>query len=83
MADAALHAVVPNDVAIRPLAYAFVPHANMGILAKHITVFTVIKICHVRNVVEFILDLVAQSLYAALPPTVYGRWAATDFLDQR
>jgi hypothetical protein len=87
MTDATLGAAVVDDLfGIRPVApTSRFPNADMGILDGqqwNVVVVTVIKPVPSRNVVEILLDEVAQlPQVVVLSPAVRGRWAATDFLE--
>jgi hypothetical protein len=66
--------------------FASTPNADVGILdrqQRNVVVVAVIKSVPPRNVVEILLDEVAQPpQVGVLPPTVKGRCAAADFLEQ-
>jgi hypothetical protein len=91
MTDATLGAAVVDDLfGIRPVApTSHFPNADVGILDGQqwnvvvvVAVIAVIKLVQPRNVVEILLDKVAQpSRVVVLSPTVRGRRAATDFLE--
>jgi hypothetical protein len=87
MTDATLGAAVVDDLfGIRPVApTSRFPNADVGILDGqqwNVVVVTVIKPVPSRNVVEILLDEVAQlPQVVVLSPAVRGRWAATDFLE--
>jgi hypothetical protein len=88
MTDATLGVVVVDDLfRIRPVApTSRFPNAHVGILDGqqwNVVVVTVIKPVPPRNVVEILLDDVAQPpQVGVLPPAVRGRRAAADFLEQ-
>jgi hypothetical protein len=88
MTDATLGAAVVDDLfGIRPVApTSRFPNADVGILDGqqwNVVVVAVIKPVPPRNVVEILLDEVAQSpQVGVLPPAVRGRRAAADFLEQ-
>jgi hypothetical protein len=88
MTDATLCAAVVDDLfGIRPVApTSRFPNAYVGILDGHqrnvVVVIAVIKPEPPRNVVEILLDEVAQPpQVVVLPQAVRGQWAATDFLE--
>jgi hypothetical protein len=85
MTDATLGAAIVDDLfGIRPVAPTFrFPNADVGILDRQQrNVVTVIKPVQPRNVVEILLDEVAQPpQVVVLPPAVRGRRASTDFLE--
>jgi hypothetical protein len=88
MTDATLGAAVVDDLfGIRPIApTSRFPNADVGILdgqQRNVVVVAVIKPLPPRNVVEIVLDEVAQPPQVGiLPPAVRGRWDAADFLEQ-
>jgi hypothetical protein len=88
MTDATLSAAVVDDLfGIRPgWPTSCFPNADVGILDGQqrnvVVVIAVIKPVQPRNVVEILLDEVAQPpQVVVLPPAVWGRRAATDFLE--
>jgi hypothetical protein len=88
MTDATLGAAVVDDLfGIRPVApTSRFPNADVGILDGQqrnvIIVVAVIKLVQPCNVIEILLDEVAQPpQVVVLPPTVRGRQAAADFLE--
>jgi hypothetical protein len=88
MTDATLGAAVVDDLfGIRPVApTSRFPNADVGILDGQqwnvAVVVAVLKPVQPRNVVEILLDEVAQPpQVVVLPPAVRGRRAATDFLE--
>jgi hypothetical protein len=88
MTDATLDAAVVDDLfGIWPVApTSRFPNADVGILDEQqrnvIIVIAVIKPVKPRNVVEILLDEVAQPpQVVVLPPIVRGRQAAADFLE--
>jgi hypothetical protein len=87
MMDATLGAAVVDDLfGIRPVATTSrCPNADVGILdgQQRNVVVTVIKPVPPRNVVEILVDEVAQPpQVVVLPPNVTRRQAAADFLEQ-
>jgi hypothetical protein len=88
MTDATLDAAVVDDLfGIRPVApTSHYPNADVGILGRqqwNVIVVAVIKPVPQRNVVEILLDEVAQPpQVVVLPPAVRGQRAAADFLEQ-
>jgi hypothetical protein len=86
--NATLGAVVVDDLfGIQPVApTSRCPNADVGILdgqQQNVVIVAVIKPVPPRDVVEILLDKVAQPpQVVVLPPTVRGRWAPTDFLEQ-
>jgi hypothetical protein len=88
MMDVTLGAAVAYDLfGIWPVApTSRFPNADVGILDRqqwNVIVVTVIKLVPPRNVVEILLDEVAQPPQVGiLPPAVRGRRAAADFLEQ-
>jgi hypothetical protein len=88
MMDATLGATVVDDLfGIRPVApTSRCPNADVGILdgqQRNVVVTAIIKPVPPRNVVEILLDQVAQPpQVVVLPPAVKGRRAAADFLEQ-
>jgi hypothetical protein len=88
MTDATLGAAVVDDLfGIRPVVpTSLFPNADVGILDGQkrniIVVVAVIKPVPPRNVVEILLDKVAQPpQVVVLPPPVRGRRATADFLE--
>jgi hypothetical protein len=88
MTDATLDAAVVDDLfGIWPVApTSRFPNADVGILDEQqrnvVVVIAVIKPVKPRNVVEILLDEVAQPpQVVVLAPTVRGRQAAADFLE--
>jgi hypothetical protein len=88
MTDATLGAAVVDDLfGIRPVApTSRFPNADVGILDVQqrnvVIIVVVIKPVQPRNVVEILLDEVAQPpQVVVLPPAVRGRRAAVDFLE--
>jgi hypothetical protein len=88
MTDATLGAAVVDDLfGIRPVApTSRFPNANVGIFDglqwNVLVIVAVIKPVQPHNVVEILLDEVAQPpQVVVLLPNVRGRWAATDFLE--
>jgi hypothetical protein len=85
MTDATLGAAVVDDLfGIRPVApTSRLPNADVGILDGqqwNFVVVAVIKLVQPRNVIEILLDEVAQPpQVVVLPPTVRGRRAAANF----
>jgi hypothetical protein len=86
--DATLDAAVVDDLfSIRPVAPTFrFPNADVGIPDgqqwNFVIVVAVINPVQSRNVVEILLDEVAQPpQVVVLPPAFRGRWAAADFLE--
>jgi hypothetical protein len=89
MMDATLGAAVVDDLfGIWPVApTSRCPNTDVGILDEQqwnvVVVVAIIKLVPPSNVVEIQLDEVAQSpQVGVLPPTVRGRRAADDFLEQ-
>jgi hypothetical protein len=87
MTDATLDAAVVDDLfSIRLVApTSRFPNADVGILdgqQRNVIVVAVIKPVPPRNVVEILLDEVAQPpQVVVLPPAVRGRRAAAYFLE--
>jgi hypothetical protein len=86
MTDATLGTAVVDDLfGIRPVEpTSCFPNADVGILdgQQRNVVVVVIKPVQPRNVVEILLDEVAQpSQVVVLPLAVRGRRAAADFLE--
>jgi hypothetical protein len=87
MTDATLGAAVVDDLfGIRPVApTSRFPNAYVGILDGqqwNVVVVTVIMPVQPHNVVEILLDeLVQPPQVVVLPPAVWGRRAAADFLE--
>jgi hypothetical protein len=88
MTDATLGAAVVDDLfGIRPVApTSHFPNADVGILDRQqrnvVVVVAVIKLVQPRNILEILLDEVAQpSQVVVLPPAIRGRRAAADFLE--
>jgi hypothetical protein len=88
MTDATLGAAVVDDLfGIRPVApTSHFPNADVGILDRQqrnvVAVVAVIKLVQPRNILEILLDEVAQpSQVVVLPPAIRGRRAAADFLE--
>jgi hypothetical protein len=87
MTDATLGAAVVDDLfGIRPVApTSRFPNADVGILdgqQRNVVVVAIIKQVQPHNVVEILLDEVAQPpQVVVLPPAIRGRWAAADFLE--
>jgi hypothetical protein len=88
MTDATLGAAVVDDLfGIRPVARtSHFPNADVGILDRQqrnvVAVVAVIKLVQPRNILEILLDEVAQpSQVVVLPPAIRGRRAAADFLE--
>jgi hypothetical protein len=87
MTNATLGAAVVDDLfGIRPVApTSRFPNADVGILdgqQRNVVVVAVIKPVQPRNVVEILLDEVAQPpQIVVLPPTVKGRRVAAEFLE--
>jgi hypothetical protein len=88
MTDATLGAAVVDDLfGIRPVSpTSRFPNADVGILDGQqrnvVVVVAVIKPVQPRNVVEILLDEVAQPpQVVVLPPDVRGRRAAAYFLE--
>jgi hypothetical protein len=87
MTDATLDAAIVDDLfGIRPVApTSRFPNADVGILdgqQRNVVVVTVIKPVQPHNVVEILLEEVAQPpQVVVLPPAVRGRQAAADFLE--
>jgi hypothetical protein len=87
MTNATLGAAVVDDLfGIRPVApTSRFPNADVGILdgqQRNVVVVAVIKPVQPRNVVEILLDEVAQPpQVVVLPPDVRGRRATADFLE--
>jgi hypothetical protein len=81
MTNATLGTAVVDDLfVIRPVApTSCCPNADVGILdeqQRNVIVVTVIKLVPPRNLVEILLDEVAQPpQVGVLPPAVRGRWA--------
>jgi hypothetical protein len=86
--DATLGAAVVDDLfGIRPVApTSRIPNAYVGILDGqqcNVVIVAVIRPLPPRNVVEILLDEVAQPPeVGVLPPAVWGRRATADFLEQ-
>jgi hypothetical protein len=88
MTDATLGAAVVDDIfGIQPVApTSHFPNAYVGTLDEQqrnvVVIIAVIKPVQPHNVVEILLDEVAQpSQVVVLPPAVRGRRAAADFLE--
>jgi hypothetical protein len=88
MTDATLGAAIVDDLfGIRPVApTSRFPNVDVGILDGQqrnvVVVVAVIKPVQPRNVVEILLNEVAQPpQVVVLPPAVRGRQAAADFLE--
>jgi hypothetical protein len=87
MTDATLGAAVVDDLfGIQPAPTSRFPNADVGILDGQqqnvIIVVAVIKLVQPRNVVEILLDELAQPpQVVVLPPADRGRRAAADFLE--
>jgi hypothetical protein len=86
MTDVTLGDAVVDDLfGIRPVApTSRFPNADVGILdgQQRNVIVVVIKPVQPRDVVEILLDKVAQPpQVVVLPPTVRGRQAAADFLE--
>jgi hypothetical protein len=88
MMDTTLGPAVVDDLFdIRPVApTSRFRNADVGILDGRqwnvVIVIVVIKPVQPRNVVEILLDEVAQPpQVVVLPPAVTGRWVAADFLE--
>jgi hypothetical protein len=87
MMDATLGAIVVDLLfGIRPIApTSRLPNADVGILDGqqwNVVVIAVIKPVQPRNVIEILLDEVAQPpQVVVLPPAVRGRRATADFLE--
>jgi hypothetical protein len=86
MTDVTLGDAVVDDLfGIRPVVpTSRFPNADVGILdgQQRNVVVVVIKPVQPRDVVEILLDKVAQPpQVVVLPPTVRGRQAAADFLE--
>jgi hypothetical protein len=88
MTNATIGAAVVDDLfGIRPVVpTSRFRNANVGILDGQqrnvVVVIAVMKPVQPRNVVEILLDEVAQPpQVVVLPPAVRGRWAAADFLE--
>jgi hypothetical protein len=88
MTDATLSAAVVDDLfGIWPVApTSRFPNANVRIQDEqkwNVVVAAVIKLVPTRNIVKILLDEVAQPpQVVVLPPTVRGRRAAANFLEQ-
>jgi hypothetical protein len=88
MMDATLGAAVVDDLfGIRPLApTSRFPNEDVVILdgqQRNVAIVTIIKPVPPLNVVEILLDGVAQPpQVGVLPPAVRGRRTAVDFLEQ-
>jgi hypothetical protein len=87
MTDGTLGAIVVDDIfGIRPVApTSRFPNADVVILdgqQRNVVIFAVIKLVPPHNVVEILLDEVAQPpQVGVLPPAVRGRRAVADFLE--
>jgi hypothetical protein len=88
MMDATLSTAVVDDLfGIRPVVpTSRFPNADVNILDGQqrnvVIIIAVIKTSQPRNVVEILLDEVAQPpQVVVLPPTVRGRRSAADFLE--
>jgi hypothetical protein len=86
MTDATLGAAVVDDLfGIRPVApTSRFPNADVGIMdgQQRNVVVAVIKPVQPHNVVEILLDEVAQPpQVVVLPPAVREQWAAADLLE--
>jgi hypothetical protein len=87
MTDGTLGAIVVDDLfGIRPVApTSRFPNADVVILdgqQRNVVIFAVIKLVPPHNVVEILLDEVAQPpQVGVLPPAVRGRRAVADFLE--
>jgi hypothetical protein len=87
MTDGTLGAIVVDDLfGIRPVApTSRFPNADVVILdgqQRNVVIFAVIKLVPPHNVVEILLDEVAQPpQVGVLPPAVRRRRAVADFLE--